>query len=230
MLPQLYRSSLKSQLNPAQLLTVEVLVWLIQVHKQIKIERLAAHFPLPIKFESRRRHIQRFLQLSVLSVVLLWFPIISIIIQSKIKLGKRVYLAIDRTQWKEKNLFMVAAILDKRAIPIYWQFLEKQGTSNLAEQKAILRPVIRLLCAYEVVILADREFHSVELAKWLCEKKVYFLFRQKKETNVQQTGQDYQELTTQELAPGMNRFLTEIKVTKEKGFSGANLVAYCKRK
>ena len=230
MLPQLYRSSLKSQLNPAQLLTLEVLVWLIQVHKQVRIERLAAHFPLPIKFESRRRHIQRFLQLPQLSVVLLWFPIIITIIQSKIELGKRVYLAIDRTQWKDKNLFMVALIIEKRAIPIYWQFLEKQGASNLAEQQAILRPAIRLLQGYEIVILADREFHSVELAKWLCEKKVYFVLRQKKDTNIQQKGQEYQELTRLELAPGMSRFLTKIKVTKEKGFERANLAAYWKRK
>ncbi|WP_219888872.1 hypothetical protein [Chroococcidiopsis cubana] len=119
MLPQLYRTCLQSQLNPRLLLTVEVLVWLLQVHKQIKIERLAAHFSLPIKFESRRRHIQRFLQLPQLSVVLLWFLIVIGIIQSKIKSGKRVFLAIDRTQWKDKNLFVVAAILEKRAIPVY---------------------------------------------------------------------------------------------------------------
>lgn len=54
MLPELYRSCLKSQLNAEQLLTIEVLVWLIQVHKQVRIERLAAHLPLPIKFESHR--------------------------------------------------------------------------------------------------------------------------------------------------------------------------------
>ena len=63
MLPEVYRSHLKNQLNPRLLTTIEVLVWLIQVPKQVRIERLAAHFPLPIKFESRRRHIQRFLQL-----------------------------------------------------------------------------------------------------------------------------------------------------------------------
>lgn len=156
MLPESYRSHLKNQLNPRLLLTIEVLVWLIQVHKQVRIERLAAHFPLPIKFESRRRHIQRFLKSPQLSVVLLWFPNISAIIQSKIKLRKRVYLAIDRTQWQDKNLFVVGLIIEKRAIPIYWQFLEKQGASNLAEQKAILRPVIRLLQGYQIVILADR--------------------------------------------------------------------------
>lgn len=230
MLPELYRSHLKNQLNSAQLLTLEVLVWLIQVHKQVRIERLAAHFPLPIKFESRRRHIQRFLQLPQLSVVLLWFPIIRAIIKSKIKSGKRVYLAIDRTQWQDKNLFVVGLIIEKRAIPIYWQFLEKQGTSNLAEQKAILRPVIRLLQGYEIVRLAARECNSVKLAQWLCEKQVYFVLRQKKDTNIQQKSQDYQELTTLELAPGMSRFLTDIKVTKEQGFNQANLAAYWKRK
>ena len=30
----------------------------------VKIERLAACFPLPIKYESRRKHIQRFLNLA----------------------------------------------------------------------------------------------------------------------------------------------------------------------
>ncbi len=61
MLPELYPSYLKNQLNPRLLLIIEVLVWPIQVHKQVTIERLAAHFSLPLKFASRRRQIQRFL-------------------------------------------------------------------------------------------------------------------------------------------------------------------------
>jgi hypothetical protein len=127
MLSQLYRTLLSSQLTPAQLLTLEILVWLLQVHKQVKLERLAAHFPLPILFESRRRHIQRFLKLSVLSIPIIWFPLIEAVIQRKIKLGKRLYLAIDRTQWQDKNLFLVAVIFERRALPIYWQFLDKRG-------------------------------------------------------------------------------------------------------
>ena len=127
MLPELYRIHLSSQLSQAQLLTLEILVWLLQVHKQVKIERLAAHFPLPIKYESRRRHIQRFLTSSAMSVALIWLPLIEGIIKSKFKKGERLYLAIDRTQWSDKNLFMIAVIIEKRAIPIYWQFLEKKG-------------------------------------------------------------------------------------------------------
>ena len=230
MLSQLYRTPLSSQLSHAQLLTLEILVWLLQVHKQVKIERLAAHFPLPILFESRRRHIQRFLKLSVLSIPLIWFPIIEVVIKRKIKLGQRLYLAIDRTQWKDKNLFLVAAISERRALPIYWQFLDKRGASNLAEQKALLRPVFKLLKKYELVVLGDREFHSVELANWLIEKKVYFVFRQKKDLFIKLKRQPYQSLNSLGIVPGMKRFLTGIKVTKEKGFSRASVGAYWKRK
>jgi hypothetical protein len=92
MLPELYRISLKNQLSQAQFLTLEILVWLLQVHKQVKIERLATHFPLPILMESRRRHIQRFLLLKALSVSIIWFPIIKAVIKLKIKPGARLYL------------------------------------------------------------------------------------------------------------------------------------------
>jgi hypothetical protein len=74
MLQKLYRTSLQSQLSPAQFLSLEIFVWLLQVHKQVKIERLAAHFPLPILFESLRRHLKRFLKLPVMSIPLIWFP------------------------------------------------------------------------------------------------------------------------------------------------------------
>ncbi len=57
MLPELYQKHLKTHLSSSQFLTLEILVWLLQVHKQVKIERLAACFPLPILFESRRRKI-----------------------------------------------------------------------------------------------------------------------------------------------------------------------------
>lgn len=46
MLPELYRIHLSSQLSQAQLLTLEILVWLLQVHKQVKIERRFSTFSI----------------------------------------------------------------------------------------------------------------------------------------------------------------------------------------
>ncbi|GCA77978.1 hypothetical protein MiTe_04841 [Microcystis aeruginosa NIES-2520] len=33
---------------------------------------------------------------------------------------------------------MVSLIYDKRAIPIYWEILDKKGSSNLEEQQRVL--------------------------------------------------------------------------------------------
>jgi hypothetical protein len=230
MLPEFYLNCLKSQLNASQQLTLEMLVWLLQFHKQVRIERLAACFPSPILYESRRRHIQRFLTLPQLSIPLLWFPLIKSIILTQIKPGTQVIVALDRTQWKENNLFVVSVIWNKRAWPIYWQFLEHRGSSNLAKQKALLRPVLRLLKGYKIVVIGDREFRSVELAYWLKQKKVYFALRQKQGSYIKLKGQKYQRLSELGLAPGMKLFLTGVKFTKKKGFGQFFLAVYWKRK
>lgn len=191
MLPKLYQTFLRPYLSKSQLLTLEILVWLLQVHKQVKIERLAACFPLPILYESRRRHIQRFLISPKLSVALIWLPLIRQVLMRKIPSGSRIIVALDRTQWQVNNLLIITVIYQKRALPVYWQFLEKKGSSNLSEQIAVIRPVLRLLKCYEIVVIGDREFRSVELAYWLKTKKVYFAFRQKQETHIIWTELDY---------------------------------------
>lgn len=80
MLPEFYQTHLQKYLSEPQLITLNLLIWLLQSHKQVKIERLVASLPLPIQQNSRRRHIQRFLNLTRLSVVLVWFPLIKEII------------------------------------------------------------------------------------------------------------------------------------------------------
>jgi hypothetical protein len=230
MLPQFYQACLGYYLSKSQILTLEILIWLLQVHKQVKIERLAACFPLPILYESRRRHIQRFLTLPFLSIPLIWFPLIKYILRTKFSPESRVIVALDRTQWQTKNLLMVSVIWHKRALPIYWQFLEKRGSSNLAEQIAVLRPVLRLLKCYEIVIVGDREFRSVELADWLKHKKVYFALRQKQDTYMSQPGQTERKLSEIGLAPGIKLFLTGVNYTKKKGFERVSLAAYWPRK
>lgn len=227
--PELYTTCLGDYLSEAQLLTLEILVWLLQVHKQVRIERLAACLPIPILYESRRRHLQRFLVLRNLSVPLVWFPLIKCILKTQIPLASRLVVPIDRTQWKTNNLLMVSVIWKKRAFPVYWQFLEKAGSSNLQEQIAVIRPVLKLLKDYEVVVIGDREFRSVELAYWLKKKKVYFALRQKQDTYIRQTGRREKLLSELGIAPGMKRFYTGVTYTKKKGFGQFSVAAYWQR-
>jgi hypothetical protein len=100
-----------------------------------KDERLAGTLPLPIQQNSRRRHIQRFLNLTRLSVVILWFPLIKEFIAQRLSQGKQLIIALDRTQWRENNILMISAIYQKRALLIFWILLPKKGASNLREQQ-----------------------------------------------------------------------------------------------
>jgi hypothetical protein len=230
MLPIFYQVQLEKYLSQSQIITLKLLVWLLQSQKQVKIERLAATLPLPIQQNSRRRHIQRFLSLKRLSVVLLWFPLIKQIITRHIAKEKQLIIALDRTQWKENNILMASAIYQKRALPIFWILLEKKGASGLREQQIVLRPVIKLLKAQKLVIIGDREFHSIELAQWLHRQKVKFVFRQKKDTTFRQNRQKFKPLSQVEISPGMKQFLPKITLTQKKGFGRFNLAIYWKRK
>ncbi len=179
-------------------------------------------FPLCIKFESRRRKVQRFLVLPQLSIEEIWFPLVTYWLETYCQKMSVLYVAIDRTQWGEMNLWMTSLVWDKRAIPLYWVFLPKFGSSNLAEQKTALLPVFPLLKAYKIVVLGDREFGSVKLGNWLTEEGIYFCLRLRRDEFIQVETQ-WIQLQSLGLAPGISRYLGGVKVTKTKGFSGFNV-------
>lgn len=230
MMPSFYHKYLERYLKPAQLITLKMLVWLLQSQKQVRIERLAATLPLPLLESSRRRHIQRFLALSKLSVLALWFPIIKEVISRQIKPGSHLIIALDRTQWKENNVLMVSAIHQKRAFPVLWMLLDKRGACNFAEQKQVLRPVIRLFSKYKLVIIGDREFPSIELAQWLHRQHLGFVLRQKCTTTFRQKKQQFQPLSTIPIKPGIHLFYHHISFTQNHGFNRFNLAVSWKRR
>ena len=131
---------------------------------------------------------------------------------------------------------MVSVIWCHHALPIYWNVLEKKGASNLGEQKAVIRPVLKLLNNYKIILIGDREFHRVKLADWIEKEKkrtkqeIYLAFRQKQGTYFQKRGNNYQKLSEIEIIPGVKQFQMGIKITKKKGFGKKNIAIYQKRK
>ncbi len=230
MLPQFYLDYLKTYLPDSELLTLQILVWLLQVHRQVRIERLASSFPYPIKCETRRKKIQRFLVLPRLSLPLLWFPLIKKIINSQFKTGDRLIITIDRTQWKANNILMVSVIWKKRALPRYWLLLSKKGSSNFYEQVAVIRPVLRLMKEYHLVVIGDREYRSTAFALWLTKKKIHFVFRLNKNTKIKLRYQQYQSLDSLCINPGTRVLYSKVLVTQENKIDRFNVVVYWNRK
>jgi hypothetical protein len=150
----------------------------------------------------------------------------------KLKLIHQGYLLliIDRTQWQERNLIMLSLAWGTHAIPIYWQFLKRKGNSSFRQQKQVLWPVLRWLHSYPVLVLGDREFHSVQLGKWLETKKVDFALRQKKGTCFLDDQAVSTPLKDLDIKPGMSQFHEQIIWTKSHQVKGFNLAIYWRRK
>jgi Transposase DDE domain len=203
---------------------------LLQSIKKVSLEKLANALPIGIKFESRRKRIQRFLSLPHLTVEKIWFPIVTAFLEIYFEHGKIIYVAIDRTNWGCINLFVTSIIWDKRAFPVYFELLPKLGSSNLDEQKAHLSKTIPLFNNYKMCILGDREFCSVKLAKWLSEQSLYFCLRLKKNEFLEIKKDIWVELNDLGLVPGTSMFIQGTKVTKTKGFTSFNVACKWKRK
>jgi hypothetical protein len=104
MLPSSYQTHLQSHLNDIQIMTLEILVELLQKERRVRLERLAELFPQPILFQSRRRNLQRFLDLLPLNPQTIWFPIVQDWLTQTFALEQRLSIVIDRTQWKDYNM------------------------------------------------------------------------------------------------------------------------------
>jgi Transposase DDE domain len=226
MLPEFYHKCISQLLTPRQYATLRIIVLVLQSYRTIRIEKLASILPIPIKYQSRRRHIQRFLILPQLTTKCIWFPVIKKWLKINQSPKRICYLAIDRTRWQERNLFVASLIKNKRAIPLNWMLLDKKGNSNIAEQRRLLKSTLRLLKGYQVVVIGDREFGNINLADWLSKQDCQYVLRTKSNKYIQLPGHDYQKLKSLGLKPGKSFYLKQVNFTKQLDMSRVNIAFY----
>ena len=226
MLPEFYHKCLEKLLSARQYATMRIIVLTLQSYRTIQIEKLAAILPIPIKYQSRRRHLQRFLVLPQLTTKCIWIPIIKKWLKLNQNKKRVCYIAIDRTRWQERNLFVVSLIKNKRAIPLNWMLLDKKGNSNIKEQKRLLKSTLRLFKVYEVVVIGDREFGNINLANWLSKEGYKYVFRTKSNKYIQQEGEDFTQLKSWVLVPGKSFYLKQVKFTRQAKMCRVNIAFY----
>jgi hypothetical protein len=141
----------------------------------------------------------------------------------------QLVLIIDRTDWKRLgvhvNLFICSVAFHGRSFPIYWHVLPKRGCSSLAEQKALLKPVLTALHAHpqltamRKVILADREFCAPRLARWIRRCHIHFCLRVKKSYTVSRSDIPSRPISLflRHCQPGECYFFTAIRLTATAG-------------
>jgi hypothetical protein len=109
MLPEIYREHLVTRLTKTQYIVLGILLQMLQTYRWVRLEELANKFPLPILWVSRRKKLQRFLELPSLTIENIWLPIIVGYIRGRYSTEERLYLIIDRTKWKRNNLILLKA-------------------------------------------------------------------------------------------------------------------------
>jgi hypothetical protein len=73
----------------------------------VSLEKLANALPLPIKFQNRRKRIQRFLSLPNLTIEKVLLPIVKECLETYFNKGKIIYAApICSINWSSINLFL----------------------------------------------------------------------------------------------------------------------------
>ena len=153
-----------------------------------------------------------------------------VFLAEQLSVGSTVYVAIDRTTWGSVNLLMASIVWKGRAIPLYWQRLKTLGNSHYDEQTAFLSAALPILAAYRVVVLGDREFCSVDLARWLGQQGHRFCLRQKRSTYVLIADKPWLKLSQLGLRPGTKCFYNAVTMTRSKGFGQAHLAGKWKRR
>jgi hypothetical protein len=113
---------------------------------------------------------------------------------------------------------------------LYWQILPKKGCSNIREQKKLIRPLFPLLSKYKFMLIGDREFGSVKLAKWLGEKNVRFVLRIQKGRYIEEEGENFKRLSDLAIMPGTSFYFKDVQVAKQKGFGKFDIAGYWKRR
>ncbi len=125
-------------------------------------------------------------------------------------------ILMDRSMINDTlNLLWISVGFGGRALPLGWVLVSHEGNSDLKLQQELLSWLKEVLPEKaQVVIVADREFHSIRLAEWL-EKELEFdyVLRIKAGTHLEFDGEMLK--TSQIAVKGESFQMKQVKITKD---------------
>ena len=154
----------------SQLETLALVVASATQTQSAQLGALARALPLPTTQDSKEQRIRRFLDNARITQADHYRPI-----ARAARAGvthQRVDVALDRVLLNEQHNLLVASVgFRRRSVPLAWQTLTHVGSSDLEDQKAVLKAALaELPKGTKVTVHADSEFRSVALFAWLREQ------------------------------------------------------------
>lgn len=160
----------------------KVLTWMmvaIFVGKDVCLDRLGVHLPREAKPESIGQQFRRWLKNKAIDERLIYDPVARNVLQ-KVRC-RRFRIQLDRVQIKKRqNVLMMTIWHRNRAIPLAWICLPHSGSSHLTHWVELLDYLEQILPNdAQVIILADREFGSVDRLRYVEKKNWDYAIRLK---------------------------------------------------
>lgn len=173
--------------------TLAAMTALLLKGKRAHLYELAKALPCKGKLESRVQKLRRWVSNPTITPEQSIDARLTLLAPILVQRSKLI-LIIDRTEWTRLgvhiNLFLCSIAFNSRSFPIFWILLSKRGCSALDDQKALLTPVLTALATHSTLaripttVVADREFCSPKLAKWLKGFGIHWAIRVKKSYRV----------------------------------------------
>jgi Transposase DDE domain len=141
--------------------------------------------------------------------------------------GREVALVMDRTDLEQEvSLLLVGAAYHKRLLPLAWRILPFGGTSADV-QIALLRQICPYLPSQPAVRIhyyADCEFRATSVQAFCLQQKWHWQVGIKSDTYLQNSHEQWQQLSALGLQPGERRYWQNVKLTKQEPFGPVNLI------
>lgn len=107
--------------------------------------------------------------------------ILSVVLFTIGSIRRHRYIVLDGTSWeygsKKVHLLTLSIIHNGVSIPIWWQDLDKKGTSNQKERIALFKAAIKQYDLRKKLLLADREYIGGDWLSFLKNEKIDFIIR-----------------------------------------------------
>jgi hypothetical protein len=150
----------------------------------VRLKDLSRYISREADSASNIRRVQRFFQYQDIDFFSLFQFIFSILPQTS-----QMIFSLDRTNWTfgkiEINFLVLARVIGKTAVPIFWILLPKKGNSSQNERIHMLKKVIKTISGPGCCLLADREFIGQSWLEWLEKNNISYVIRIRENTLIQ---------------------------------------------
>lgn len=200
--------------NKAHLNCFAGMLFSLLIVRTVNLNELASAFNGKASLLSKYRRLQRFFAEFQMN-----YKLIAKFLFSLFPFKNKVYLSMDRTNWKwgksNINILMLGVVYKGVAIPLIWKLLDKQGASNPKERIDVIEKFISWFGKDKIKgLLADREFVGKVWFKWLLENEIPFYIRLK--DNVITTNENGLEIYLKDLFGDLNCWERRVLLDKRK--------------